>query len=114
MIATSASGSLRFHVGEQIKVSWQAPYLHSRRDWIGIYKVGSNKSNLITKTTSSGMWQPVHDDEWDGDTPLGLDRPPTPGKDSQGEVTFKGGALPWVTGRYEVRENALEQTDLRA
>lgn len=72
-----------------------------------VKKVGSNKSNLITKTISSGMWQPVHDDEWDGDTPLGLDRPLTPGKDSKGQVTFKGGALPWVTGRYEVRKTAL-------
>jgi phosphatidylethanolamine N-methyltransferase len=65
-------------------------------------QVGANKSNLVTKTTSLGMWVPIHDDEWDGNVPLGLDRPPTPGKDSKGEVVFKGGALPWLVGRYEV------------
>lgn len=49
------------------------------------------------------MWAPVYDDEWDGDVYLGLDRPPTPGKDSKGEITFKGDVLPWAVGRYEVR-----------
>lgn len=113
--------SLRFHLGEQIKIHWQAPYSHSRRDWIGIYRVcisfyrchlhkhsrdviqvGANKSNLVTKTASLGCWAPVHDDEWDGDIPLDLDRPPSPGKDSQGEVVFKGDTLPWQVGKYEV------------
>jgi hypothetical protein len=51
------------------------------------------------------MWVPIHDDEWDGDVPLGLDRPPTPGKSSKGEAVFKGKALPWLVGRYEVEEN---------
>lgn len=49
------------------------------------------------------MWVPVHDEEWNGDIPLGLDLPPTPGKDSKGEVTFKGDTLPWLAGRYEVK-----------
>jgi phosphatidylethanolamine N-methyltransferase len=52
------------------------------------------------------MWVPIHDDEWDGNVPLGLDRPPTPGKDSKGEVIFKGSALPWLVGRYEVEDVA--------
>jgi hypothetical protein len=30
---------LRFHLGEPIRVNWQAPTSHSRRDWIGIYRV---------------------------------------------------------------------------
>ena len=48
---------------------------------------------------------PVHDDEWDGDIPLGLfDKPATPGKDSSsGVVAFKGDTLPWEAGQYEVR-----------
>ena len=29
----------RFHVGEVIRVCWRAPLNHSRRDWIGIYRV---------------------------------------------------------------------------
>ena len=31
--------SMRFHVGEPVSVKWQAPRKHSRRDWIGIYRV---------------------------------------------------------------------------
>ena len=74
-IVPSADGTLRFHLGEPIRVKWRAPLHHSRKDWIGIYRVGANQSNLVTKTSSLGMWVPVHDDEWDGDIPLELQRP---------------------------------------
>lgn len=47
-----------------------------------------------------GMWVPVHGDEWDGDIPLEIG---TPTMDSQsGGVVFKGSALPWKAGTYEV------------
>jgi phosphatidylethanolamine N-methyltransferase len=53
-----------------------------------------------------GLWVPVHDEEWDGDVPLGLIHPLTRGsQDSENEsgvVTFKGNTLPWLAGRYEV------------
>ena len=53
------------------------------------------------------MWVPVHDDEWDGDIPLSLHKPKTEDPNSpdveEGEVVFKSGALPWRTGKYEVR-----------
>jgi hypothetical protein len=65
-------------------------------------KVGANKTHLITQTSSLGMWVPVHDDEWDGDFPLSLDKPVDPDKDCDGVVVFKGNALPWQVGRYEV------------
>jgi hypothetical protein len=26
----------RFHIGEAIKIHWQAPVTHSKRDWIGV------------------------------------------------------------------------------
>ena len=106
-IVPSADGTLRFHLGEPIRVKWRAPLYHSRKDWIGIYRVGANQSNLVTKTSSLGMWVPVHDDEWDGDIPLELQRPKRAENNSpdaeEGEVVFKGGVLPWRTGRYEVR-----------
>ncbi|KZT00269.1 uncharacterized protein LAESUDRAFT_732419 [Laetiporus sulphureus 93-53] len=98
------NGTLHFHLGEPIKVRWQAPLHHSRRDWIGIYRVGANKSSLVTKTSSLGMWVPVHDEEWDGDIPLDLNRANRPDSDSEGgEVVFQQGRLPWQTGRYEIR-----------
>lgn len=54
--------------------------------------------------SSLGMWVPVHDEEWDGDIPLGVGRPgPSGSKDSQeGMVVFRGGTLPWKSGKYEV------------
>ncbi|KAJ8519288.1 hypothetical protein ONZ45_g3737 [Pleurotus djamor] len=70
IIPSSSDGSLRFYLGEPIKVRWQAPSMHSRRDWIGIYRVGANKSKLVTKVSSMGMWVPVYDNEWDGDIPM--------------------------------------------
>ena len=38
-IVPAADGTLRFHLGEPIRVKWRAPLYHSRRDWIGIYRV---------------------------------------------------------------------------
>lgn len=29
----------RFHVGEVMRVRWKAPSNHSRKDWIGMYRV---------------------------------------------------------------------------
>jgi len=85
-------------------VKWQAPHKHSRKDWIGLYRVGANKSREVTKISSMGMWLPVYDEEWDGDVPLGLTRVPSPHRDADmGTVTFKANTLPWLVGRYEVR-----------
>ncbi|KAI3614456.1 phosphatidylethanolamine n-methyltransferase [Moniliophthora roreri] len=104
VILPSSESSLRFMFGEPINVRWQAPHMHSRKDWIGIYRVGANKPTLVTRTSSMGMWVPVYDEEWDGDVPLGLDRPDVPMRESEsGVVTFKGNTLPWQVGRYEVR-----------
>lgn len=67
------------------------------------YQVGANKSKDVTKTSSLGMWLPIHDEEWDGSIPLGLDRVPRHSVDSEnGTVTFKANTLPWLVGRYEV------------
>ncbi|KAI0062970.1 hypothetical protein BV25DRAFT_1907416 [Artomyces pyxidatus] len=103
-VSNRLDGALRFHLGEPIHVAWQAPLRHSRRDWIGIYRVGANQSNLVTKTSSLGMWVPVHDKEWDGDVPIESDIKMQEGQDpASGQVVFKGDALPWQVGKYEVR-----------
>lgn len=101
---SSLTGERTFHLGEPITIKWQAPHKHSRKDWIGLYRVGANKSNTVTKTSSMGMWLPVHGEEWDGDVPLGLKRVPSKHLESEnGVVTFKGNTLPWLVGHYEVR-----------
>jgi len=49
------------------------------------------------------MWRPVHDEEWDGDVPLGTPRPSPKGMDPDtGFVAFQGSTLPWKVGQYEV------------
>ncbi|KAI0296534.1 hypothetical protein B0F90DRAFT_1669753, partial [Multifurca ochricompacta] len=116
----------------KIKIAWKVPRHHSRRDWIGLYRVGANQSSLVTRTSSLGMWMPVHDKEWDGDFPIGEDinshtssTSSSSGSGSgsssvkgdgsvssgggassdeeSGTVVFQGDALPWTVGRYEVR-----------
>lgn len=34
------TGERTFHLGEPITIKWQAPHKHSRKDWIGLYRVG--------------------------------------------------------------------------
>ncbi|KDN33294.1 hypothetical protein RSAG8_13615, partial [Rhizoctonia solani AG-8 WAC10335] len=100
VVPTSTTGDLRFHIGEPIRVAWRAPPEHSKRDWIGIYRVGANSSNLVTKVNSQGMWVPVHDDQWDGDAPVSHDKRALP---DGGEVVFQKDQLPWQVGKYELR-----------
>ncbi|KAI5984623.1 phospholipid methyltransferase-domain-containing protein [Pisolithus albus] len=104
-ILPSQSGDKRFHLGEPIRVQWQAPQGHSRRDWVGIYRVAANKSTLVTRTSSFGKWLPVHDEEWDGDIPLNSTHrvPPKSPEPETGTLTFRGATLPWNVGQYEVR-----------
>ena len=113
VISRRPDGALRFHLGEQIKVAWQVPRHHSRRDWIGLYRVGANPSSLVTRTSSLGMWMPVHDEEWDGEIPINefslsssssLTGTESPDDDEvSGTVVFQGDGVPWTVGCYEVR-----------
>lgn len=38
-ICSSRVNNKQFHLGEPIRVQWQAPQGHSRSDWIGVYRV---------------------------------------------------------------------------
>jgi phosphatidylethanolamine N-methyltransferase len=100
--ATSSSTQVpRYHVGQPIRVSWTAPSNHSRKDWIGIYRLGSCKAALVTKISSVGKWMPIYDDEWEGDQQVETDS--NAEKRDAGIVVFKGNRLPWAPGQYEVR-----------
>ncbi|KAI0028570.1 phospholipid methyltransferase-domain-containing protein [Vararia minispora EC-137] len=104
IVSDQPDGLLRFHLGEEIKVEWQAPLRHSRKDWVGIYRVGANASALVTKVSSRGMWLPVHAAEWDGDIPISTPENAIPEKEQErGHIVFKGDQLPWKVGKYEVR-----------
>ncbi|KZO97479.1 phosphatidylethanolamine N-methyltransferase [Calocera viscosa TUFC12733] len=102
LVRPSADGALRWHIGEPIHVKWNAPSNHSRRDWIGLYRVGASRSRLVTEVNSQGHWRPIVDEEWDGDTALHNERPGVKVPE-HGEVTFGGKALPWRTGNFELR-----------
>ncbi|OAV93214.1 hypothetical protein PTTG_05591 [Puccinia triticina 1-1 BBBD Race 1] len=111
---------LRFHMGEPIRLQWTSPWNHSRADWIGCYRRGSNKSGLVTEVTSSGRWCGLFEEEWEGDMHIGKRREQgeesldPQGKDLKvendsakppktGWVEFKGERLPWEEGVYEFR-----------
>jgi phosphatidylethanolamine N-methyltransferase len=97
------SGQLRFHWGEPIPIIWRSPLKHSRRDWVGIYPYGANQSQFVTKTSSLGLWLPVHDEEWDGDVPRPRTDRPEEELTECGEVIFNSATLPWKTGEFELR-----------
>jgi phosphatidylethanolamine N-methyltransferase len=110
VVSRRRDNALRFHLGEQITVEWRVPQHHSRRDWIGLYRVGANRSSLVTRTSSLGMWVPVHDEEWDGNIPIGQESQTNSTAnredgacDECGTVVFKGDSLPWTVGQYEMR-----------
>lgn len=115
--------ALRFHLGEEITVEWRVPRHHSRKDWIGLYRVGANQSSLVTRTSSLGMWVPVHSEEWDGDSPIGESSPTNVPADGEGSgandeecgtVVFKGDRLPWMVGLYEMRYHHDEKYNVLA
>ena len=59
------------------------------------------------------MWLPVHDEEWDGDVPLGTKRLNDAVEDPErGILTFKGDQLPWVVGQYEVLSHMSDTVHL--
>lgn len=46
---SSQVNSKRFHLGEPIRVQWQAPQGHSRSDWIGIYRVCTSIIEIVCR-----------------------------------------------------------------
>jgi phosphatidylethanolamine N-methyltransferase len=101
--SSSAAPVPRFHVGQPIRVSWTAPSNHSRKDWIGIYRVGSAKDALITKISSMGKWVPIFEEEYNGEEQARLSPEEQVSHGDAGIVTFRGSRLPWAPGQYELR-----------
>jgi phosphatidylethanolamine N-methyltransferase len=101
-LPTSSSSPVpRYHVGQPIRVSWTAPSNHSRKDWIGIYRLGSCRSQLVTRISSVGKWMPIYEDEWEGNDYIA---PPGDVRQEDAGVTvFRGDQLPWQPGQYELR-----------
>lgn len=96
-----------YQLGEPIQVDWTAPATCSRKDWIGLYRLGGNKSKLVTRIRSQGRWHGIYPDEWDGNVSLaqegasGSQGESDPAK--SGSLLFKESRLFWKTGQYEFR-----------
>lgn len=101
--SSSASAVPRYHVGQPISVNWTAPSNHSRKDWIGIYRVGASKSKLITKISSMGKWVPIFEEEYNGNDQVNVEPEEQVSQGDAGTVTFHGSRLPWAPGQYEIR-----------
>ncbi|KAG0168996.1 phosphatidylethanolamine N-methyltransferase [Apophysomyces sp. BC1034] len=98
-----------FVFGQPICVHWTAPEHHSPKDWIGVYKVGANKSDRVTAVSSRGRWF------WT--TPSAEEEDEEEDKASilpQGAVIFSGDKLPWEVGMYEFRYHHDGKYDVMA
>ncbi|KAH7103765.1 phospholipid methyltransferase-domain-containing protein [Auriculariales sp. MPI-PUGE-AT-0066] len=103
--ASQVSESLRFHLGEPIEISWRAPANHSRKDWIGIYRVGANSLTAVTDVNSQGHWLGVFEEEWEGGVALNQGDASQYGASgiASGTLIFSQALLPMVPAQYELR-----------
>ncbi|CAO1637267.1 unnamed protein product [Jaminaea pallidilutea] len=128
---STANGSSRgrFHLGEPVSVQWSAAEGHSKKDWIGIYRVdrfgekGSEdreENRLVTRISSHGAWIGVDED---GDLHHGSESKTSASNGSaasgssaatRGQVVFNGKRLPWATGTYEARYHHDGKQDVLA
>ncbi|KAG0024359.1 phosphatidylethanolamine N-methyltransferase [Podila clonocystis] len=107
-----------YDLGEPLTVAWTAPLNHGSKDWIGIYKVGTNSSKNVTNISSKGRYLFTGPDERLGEAEEGVDDHAGKGDGEvieeevvwidekelcSGRVVFLGDKLPWFEGVYEFR-----------
>ncbi|KIV93589.1 hypothetical protein PV10_04792 [Exophiala mesophila] len=103
---------LLFEYGAPITVKWTAPLNHSKKDWVGLYKVSDNYSREVTKISSAGRWIATNFGEYDlseegliksevkvtQKTKDGIEK-----EYMSGEMVFSGDKLWWTQGVFEFR-----------
>ncbi|KAF9338404.1 phosphatidylethanolamine N-methyltransferase [Podila minutissima] len=107
-----------YELGEPLTITWTAPLNHGSKDWIGIYKVGTNSSEKVTNIASKGRYLFTGPDERLGEAEEGVDDHAGRGDGEvfeeevvwinekelcQGRVVFLGDKLPWFEGVFEFR-----------
>jgi phosphatidylethanolamine N-methyltransferase len=111
---TSEYEAMVLEYGAPIKVRWQAPLKHSKRDWIGLYMVADNASRQATRIGSNGRWISTNKNVFDSsraeegilvsDELLSASAGEGIDEDCYtGEVEFRGDKLWWTTGVFEFR-----------
>lgn len=105
---------LTLQFGAPIRVKWTAPKNHGKLDWVGLYKIASNVSREVTKTSSQGRWVATNTGEYNE---LGSERGILSSNISTtkyredgslveactGEMVFSGDKLFWEQGLFEFR-----------
>lgn len=102
--------NLTFEYGAPVKVKWSAPLKHSKKDWIGLYKVTDNTSREVTRVSSQSRWVAVNEGFFDnltcekGIVTSDVVQPKDDGCEfATGEVVFQGDKLFWTQGVFEFR-----------
>ncbi|KAF9883437.1 phosphatidylethanolamine N-methyltransferase [Aspergillus nanangensis] len=104
--------NLSFEYGAPIKVKWTAPLNHSKKDWIGLYRVTDNTSREVTRVSSQGRWIAVNEGSYDnltcerGIVTSDIVVPTSDGDKREiatGEVIFSSDKLFWTQGAFELR-----------
>jgi len=94
---------LRYKLGSPIHIAWTAPPGHSRKDWIGLYRVIDVDDRDVTKIASRGKWMPVCPAEYDDGRSSGIVAVDETKTTASGEVSFRVDCLVWKCGVYEAR-----------
>ncbi|OMJ07877.1 Phosphatidylethanolamine N-methyltransferase [Smittium culicis] len=122
-IIPTEESNITYDLGEPIYIDWEAPETHSRKDWIGIYKITSNFFSHISTVSSKGNYVYIHPDNEllaefiKGDCVFTGNathiKKPTSSEGDKinepqiktycGNAVFSGDALPWDEGTYEMR-----------
>ncbi|KAG0203149.1 phosphatidylethanolamine N-methyltransferase [Mortierella sp. GBA30] len=125
----NSAGIPTFKLGEKMTVTWTAPLNHGSKDWIGIYKVGSNTNYKVTNIASKGRYLFVGRDQRLGEAAEGVDNHAGHGDgevfeeevvwiDEQevcrGQVVFLGDKLPWFEGTFEFRYHHHDRYNVMA
>lgn len=100
---TVSPAPLRYTLGTPIHITWTAPHGHSRKDWIGLYRVIDVDDRDVTKIASRGKWLPVCRAEYDDGRSTGILSVQEDKMGVKGEVVFSRDTLLWKCGVYEAR-----------
>ena len=106
---------IQLDYGAPITVKWSAPLDHSKRDWVGLYRVSGNASRETTRVSSAGRWIATNAGEFEmAGSESGLvksdiktQRRSSDASDHTecltGTMLFSGDKLFWTQGLFEFR-----------
>jgi phosphatidylethanolamine N-methyltransferase len=105
--------NLTFEYGAPIKVKWTAPLNHSKKDWIGLYRVTDSSSREVSRVSSQGRWVATNEGFYDNltcekgivtsDVVVRSEVKGDKRELASGEVVFTGDKLFWTQGVFEFR-----------